>query len=123
MKRLLTTVIIVLALASAAWARNTYLSSFNGQYGTSGTKLDSCSTCHEASFNRNAYGSDFEKALGVSGATQSTALVAIEAMDSDGDGASNAAEIAAGTFPGDPGDTPVVSVRADSWTNIKSLYR
>ena len=123
MKRLLTTAALVLALASAAWARNSYLNAFNAQYGTAGTTLDTCSTCHAQSFNRNAYGADFEKALNVSGATQTSALLAVEPLDSDGDGASNAVEISAGTFPGDANDVPSVAVESKSWTNIKSKYR
>jgi len=123
MKKLLVTILLVLVLATVAWARPGYLSAFNTQYGTTGTKLDGCSTCHLPSFARNMYGADFEKALNVSGATESTALLAVESLDSDGDGVSNAIEISAGTFPGDPSDFPAVAVESETWSKVKTKYR
>jgi len=77
-----------------------HLNSFNEKYGTTGSKLDSCLTCHQsqaaAKENLNPYGTDFAGANHDFGA--------IEAKDSDGDGVSNLDEIKKGTFPGDPDD-------------------
>ena len=82
-------------LVSPAESKPEYLSAFNARYKTSGSHLDTCSTCHTSSSpsadNLNSYGKDFG---------------AIEGKDSDGDGFSNIDEIKAGTFPGDPNENP-----------------
>jgi hypothetical protein len=88
-------------LVSPATAKPEYLQGFNKKYGTQGTKLDSCNTCHTTSQDAdhlNPYGVDFRKANHDYGA--------IEGLDSDGDGFKNIDEIKAGTFPGDPNDNP-----------------
>jgi hypothetical protein len=76
------------------------LNAFNKRYGTTGTKLDSCLTCHQSQSadkdNLNPYGTDLAKANHDFGA--------IEGNDSDGDGVSNLDEIKKGTFPGNPSD-------------------
>jgi len=85
-------------LSPAAQSTPDYLNAFNDKYGTSGSKLDSCSTCHASSSpakdNLNPYGTDFGGAGHDFGA--------IEGKDSDGDGVSNIDEINKRTFPGDP---------------------
>ncbi|HEY4409884.1 MAG TPA: thrombospondin type 3 repeat-containing protein [Acidimicrobiia bacterium] len=88
-------------LVSPATAKPEYLQGFNKKYGTQGTKLDSCNTCHTTTQDAdhlNPYGIDFRKADHDYGA--------IEGLDSDGDGFKNIDEINAGTFPGDPNDNP-----------------
>lgn len=80
-----------------------YLGQFNSKYKTSGSKLDSCSTCHRAGEGPskdtlNPYGTDF-------GAADHD-FAAVEPKDSDGDGVSNIDEIKGGSFPGDPADKP-----------------
>jgi len=89
-------------LVSPAESKPEYLSEFNSRYKTSGSHLDTCSTCHASSSpsreNLNPYGADFSAANHDFGA--------IEAKDSDGDGFSNVDEIKAGTFPGDPNENP-----------------
>jgi len=88
-------------LVSPATAKPEYLQGFNKKYGTQGTKLDSCNTCHTTTQDAdhlNPYGQDFRKANHDYGA--------IEGLDSDGDGFKNIDEINAGTFPGDPNDNP-----------------
>ncbi len=108
---LLGVVLIVLAaVAGTLWqsttqAKSSYLSTFNSLYGTAGTKLDSCNTCHITSAIRNPYGVDMEDELAL-GKTPSQALQAIEPLDSDGDGYSNITEINARTWPGDASDFP-----------------
>ncbi len=89
-------------LVSPAESRPEYLSEFNSRYKTSGSRLDTCSTCHASSSpskeNLNPYGTDFGAAKHDFGA--------VEPKDSDGDGFSNIDEIKAGTFPGDPNENP-----------------
>ncbi|HVW33041.1 MAG TPA: hypothetical protein VHL53_10920 [Acidimicrobiia bacterium] len=88
-------------LVSPAMAKPEYLQAFNAKYGTQGTKLDSCNTCHTTSQDAdhlNPYGLDYRKA--------NHDFAAIEGLDSDGDSFKNIDEINAGTFPGDPNDNP-----------------
>ena len=85
------------------YAKEDYLKRFNDRYGTRGTPLDSCITCHTSSNpdgnnELNPYGADFE--------AKGHEFEAIELWDSDDDGFSNKAEINAMTFPGDPDSVP-----------------
>jgi len=123
---------------------------FRGRYpGTVGTKLDSCALCHtggstvsggktvnygscqwchtkygyDASGNikltLNAYGSLYSLT-----GRNTTALSWIESLDPDHDGFSNAVEIAAGRFPGDPTDDPSkkpASFRVYSLSQLKAM--
>ncbi|HEY5997486.1 MAG TPA: choice-of-anchor D domain-containing protein, partial [Candidatus Deferrimicrobiaceae bacterium] len=84
-----------------AHAVSTYLNSFNSTYGTSATKLNTCTLCHTAVPALNPYGSAY--------AAAGHSFPAIEPADSDGDGFTNLAEITARTFPGDPTDKPVAA--------------
>jgi hypothetical protein len=88
------------ALSPPAHSTPDNLNAFNNRYGTSGTKLDSCLTCHQsqaaAKDNLNPYGKDLNDAKIDFGA--------IESKDSDGDGVSNIDEIKKRTFPGNPAD-------------------
>jgi hypothetical protein len=92
----------VAAYISPAQAKPEYLGEFNKKYGTAGTRLDSCQTCHSSSSpsaeNLNPYGADVRK--------NNHDFGAIEPLDSDGDGFTNIDEIKALTFPGDPKDNP-----------------
>lgn len=101
---------IVVLLAAVTWgvlrqpkpvqARSNFLTAFVTAYpAAAGTKLNSCQLCHTASMPaRNSYGDDF--------AGHGHTFQAIEALDSDGDGWSNLAEISAATWPGDRNDHP-----------------
>lgn len=105
--------VVVTAVACLApllgHATSGYLSAFNSRYGTSGTRLNSCSTCHDGSPPAtNFYGDDFLNQLNL-GRSTATALANIEPIDSDADGASNLMEIQARTFPGDPADKPATA--------------
>jgi len=119
-----------------------------------GTRLDDCQTCHrggprgtdaEREFSPcsychlleypnaryktgvpksyaetlNPYGADFLKA-----GRNAAALAAIAAKDSDGDGAPNAAEIAALRYPGDPASRPgqpLAPVVTLGWDAVRKL--
>jgi len=86
-------------------AKTEYTTLFNSTYETSGadngTSLGSCITCHnqiDGKGGENTYGAEWF--------ANGRNFAAIEALDSDGDGFNNIAEILAGTFPGDPNNTP-----------------
>lgn len=76
----------------------------------------SCTLCHVAPPQRNAYGAALEMSLAPGmprplsdsdfAAALPAALVAAEGLDSDGDGASNLTEIRQGTHPADPNSKP-----------------
>jgi len=87
----------LLALPPVAEARPEYVAPFAARY-PSATDLSSCGTCHTSFFGgtaRNAYGAAFEAADGKD--NQNAALLVIEALDSDGDGTTNIAEISTGS--------------------------
>ncbi len=83
-------------------AFGSYLTSFNTKYGTAGTALDSCDTCHNDDMSRNDYGAAVE----AQGGGIDARLAAVESLDSDGDGYSNIDEINARTLPGDATNFP-----------------
>lgn len=94
-------VLVLLATLAGAtvWAKSEYVASFTAAYpAAAGTKLASCSTCHTSTMALNSYGADLA-AAGVN-------YKSVEGKDSDGDGATNLAEIQALTFPGDPASKP-----------------
>ena len=62
-----------------------------------------CAVCHASSIpNLNPYGSAYSNA----GRFNASSLIAIENIDSDGDGFTNIQELRAFTYPGDPNDHP-----------------
>jgi len=81
-----------------AFGKDSYLSQFNTRYGTTGTKLDTCTLCHSTIPALNPYGTAFKN--------KSHNFVTIEPLDSDGDGFSNIVEINARTFPGNASSKP-----------------
>jgi hypothetical protein len=123
MKRTLPLFGLALLFASVSWSKSSYLTEFNSQYGTTGTKLDACVTCHVTTKNLNAYGGELERAMNANNSDTAASLQSIEPDDADGDGASNINEIVAGTFPGDASDFPALPVEGESWTRVKGLYR
>ena len=77
-----------------------FLRTFNAKYGTSATRLNTCSVCHTASIPAlNSYGNAFKNKW-KSGLTPGQALGAIQPLDSDRDTFTNIREIKARTFPG-----------------------
>ena len=80
------------------------------QQGSKTVTLGSCQWCHykygyDASGNiddtLNPYGKEYK-----SNGRSANAVQSIATLDSDGDGYTNAAEIAANRYPGDPNDDP-----------------
>ncbi|GAB4422433.1 MAG: hypothetical protein Kow0031_00180 [Anaerolineae bacterium] len=84
-----------------------------------GSRIDRCDLCHQtdpASYPaRNAFGQAFE-AAGFN-------LAAIEALDSDGDGFTNAEELNAHAYPGDFTDRPVIAKNFTNWIYLPVLMK
>ena len=92
--------IAVMAAPGVASAKSAFLTTFNAKYGTSATKLNTCSVCHTASIpGLNSYGNAFKNKW-KSGLKVGQALGAIQTLDSDRDTFTNIREIRARTFPG-----------------------
>ncbi|MGE5300803.1 MAG: thrombospondin type 3 repeat-containing protein [Acidobacteriota bacterium] len=100
---ILLVVAFVAGGVSSVFANNGYLNDWKAAYPNSASATFSCSLCHTSAPSLNAYGA------AVVGANFN--FTSIESRDSDGDGATNIAEITAGTNPGDgnskPAPTPV----------------
>ncbi|MBA4373755.1 MAG: hypothetical protein C0402_12960 [Thermodesulfovibrio sp.] len=94
---ILLTVAFVIGAFGNAFAVSSYLSSFSSTYPASTSDSFSCSLCHTSVPSRNPYGAAYGSGHNFS---------AIANLDSDGDGATNLAEINAGTNPGDPASKP-----------------
>lgn len=107
--------ILLLALIAAsyaanpAWAMPKYKDLVIKKYALAGKKLDSCILCHATAGGggaRNAFGKAFQSA-----GMNEAALKTIAGKDSDGDGATNEAELKAGTFPGDAKSKPATAAK------------
>ena len=109
---ILIALIFVLGFASISLANSGALAAFDAHY--PGTAY-SCNLCHTSAPATNPYGA----ALVAQGALPVTdaRLIAVEPLDSDGDGFTNIAEINAGTLPGDPTSHPTLPPTAFEVTN------
>jgi hypothetical protein len=94
----LLVVAIIAGSLSTAWGRSDFLERFNDTYGTRGTALETCTTCHSTVPDLNPYGEDYRD--------NGFDFDAIEQKDSDGDGFSNIDEINARSLPGDSENVP-----------------
>ncbi|MFU8766931.1 MAG: Ig-like domain-containing protein [Candidatus Methanoperedens sp.] len=120
MKRKITLVILLIIAIALLGAQQAsaifqYSSTFNAEYNTSGTRIDTCTICHTSVPELNLYGADLENQL-ANATSLSEGLSAIESLDSDGDGFTNIDEINNLTFPGNASDFP--SVAASELTEI-----
>lgn len=106
MSSLIMGVVIGLGLAGPAAATMDNVKSLKQAYPDA--KTAGCKTCHQGAVGKkgdlNAYGQALQQAKAAAGAKKLTPddYHALDAGDADGDGASNAAEIKAGTNPGNP---------------------
>lgn len=93
---------VLLVVFSSALALNAFLKTWQDTYPHSTSDAASCDLCHGTSTsNLNAYGQDLCEAFnGSVPADSKAALLAIEGLDSDGNGDSNLVEIDAGAQPG-----------------------
>ncbi|WDT70516.1 MAG: JDVT-CTERM domain-containing protein [Candidatus Manganitrophus sp.] len=83
------------------------LNLFNTNYGTAGTRLNTCTLCHTASPpTLNPYGSAYK----AEGRNNPASFGTIESSDSDGDLWTNLEEINARTFPGNAADKIIVTL-------------
>ena len=100
----LISVIVIAMMISTTSALPEILDVFNTNYNTTGTRLDTCDTCHipgQLNTNLNPYGVDVKSHLNI---PINKALAVIEPLDSDGDGFTNIDEISNLTFPGNKSD-------------------
>jgi len=110
---------LVFASFVVVLGKSSYLGTFNTLYGTDNKTLDTCVTCHGASYSFNTYGADV-KAKKAQLGDLTAALRAVESWDSDGDGDTNIAEIEAGVFPGNAASS--LPIEDSTWGKIKSLF-
>ena len=104
--------IITISTAAAVQAKPEFLDTLLATYPQYSGALAprACSNCHvsDADTTLNPFGKQLSDQLKAAGSTKLTAdiLQKIESLDADGDGASNIAEIKAGTLPGNPASFP-----------------
>ena len=97
-----TLVLAGLGLSTTLLASLDSQKDFLARYPDAKAKLGKCTTCHTKPMPKkedpslNAYGTELQKTGKVPD------FAKVEALDSDGDGVTNIAEIKAGTNPGDP---------------------
>ena len=99
----------VLGFAGIALADTGALADFDAQY-PSNSFGGSCNICHTTVPTRNPYGKALANNGGTAGNIPPATFVAVEGLDSDGDGFTNIEEINAGTFPGNPASRPGVTI-------------
>ncbi|MBP1908470.1 PGF-CTERM sorting domain-containing protein [Methanolobus bombayensis] len=95
---------LVLFGIHTASARPNYMAAFVEQYDLTDTRLATCDTCHV-----NPNGGGIRDSYGISYSENGKDFLAIEELDSDGDGFTNIEEINALTFPGHSDDYPEVT--------------
>lgn len=102
MKRLITSAALSIVVC-AAMALPAYVGIFGTKYKVKpGSALGNakCKICHSAGKNLNPYGKDLEKAAGAAKKVTADVLAKVEGLDSNGNGATNAADIKADKNPG-----------------------
>src|SRR5512147_1738879 len=101
-------VVFAVGLFSIAHGVNSYKTQFNNFYAakgmvTAGSAIDQCILCHATNTGPSIPSTETPpNPYGVALETNGLNFAAIEAVDSDGDGFTNIAEITARTFPGNP---------------------
>ena len=87
--------LLLSGVSTQVLAFSNYLSDFNANYNTQGTRIDNCGLCHY-NFNgggpRTPYGEDFRN--------NNFSVPSVGSLDSDGDGQTNDQEAAGLTYPG-----------------------
>lgn len=99
---ILSAAVVLAASVTGAQANSTWSNAFGAAYpAADGSRIDTCALCHTAAPALNPYGASY--------AIFGHSFTAVAAGDADGDGFSNAVEIAALSFPGDSTDRPAPS--------------
>jgi hypothetical protein len=106
---LVVTLTLALGFAGIASANNGALADFEVQY-PSNTFGGSCNICHTTVPTTNPYGTDLANNGGTGGNIDPATFLAVEGLDSDGDGFTNIEEINAGKFPGNPASRPKAAI-------------
>jgi hypothetical protein len=107
-RRTLSVIGGLLLLGTAAMAKPQYIGVTRSEYkltGASASAVAKCTACHKVDRKSlNPYGASLKAAMAKAKATTLTPAVlkATAAQDADMDGKANAAELKAGTNPGDP---------------------
>jgi len=96
---------LVYGFAAIASADTGALADFKAQY-PGNSFGNSCSICHTSPPTKNSYGDDLKKEGGTADNIPPATFLAVEGLDSDGDGFTNIEEINAGTFPGNRASHP-----------------
>ncbi len=104
-------IITLFLLPSALYASSSDVSLWKSIYPSSNlSNTLGCSLCHTSAPQTNLYGSALLTASGGSGkwgsSNKTSVIKSVEGLDSDGDGATNIAEINANTNPSDPNSKP-----------------
>ena len=99
------TLSLALGCAVIASADNGARADFDARY-PSNSFGGSCKVCHTTGSTTNPYGTDLVKAGATANNISAATFVAVEGLDSDGDGFTNIEEINAGTFPGNRASHP-----------------
>ena len=95
----------VLGIVGIAYANQGAFNDFNAKYPFN--TIAGCTICHtQTGPPTNPYGSALKARGGTANNIPNSVFVAVENLDSDGDGATNIQEINAGFYPGDPTSTP-----------------
>jgi uncharacterized membrane protein len=109
MKRALTfgTILIALSVPHTLWAKPDFMEGYLSHFKSFAGQADKgCAGCHVSSsdFKLNLYGKQLAQELHRANAKQlsEAILVKVDALDADGDGATNIEELKAGTNPTDP---------------------
>ncbi len=102
---------LVLGFAAIASANSGALADFNAQY-PGNSYGSSCSICHTSPPTTNPYGTDLVNAGATASNIPPATFVAVEGLDSDGDGFTNLVEIThnPSTFPGNPNSHPAAAL-------------
>jgi len=102
---LLLVMVLTAGFSTMAFASSGYLDSFQTKYGT-GITIDNCSLCHPGGNGSGSNLNQFAKDFASASIGKHTFNATLEALDSDGDGFTNIAEITARTYPGDAASKP-----------------
>lgn len=108
---------LFLFLVSQGQALPAFLETLKKQYpNNTAISKAGCQSCHTSPPKFNSYGEAVHEAFEVNEKLDATALLSIEAKDSDGDGVSNGDELKKDALPGDPKSKPKEEAQSNPTT-------